>query len=140
MGAAYSQDLRDRVLSAYRRGMKTIEIAEVFEVSPAWARRIKQRLREGGETSPRKVGSPGVRKIDPERLAELVRKHPDATLGELREMLGNVCGQSAISAALRKLGLSFKERRSTRPSRSDPTSPSGVKTGRTISPASTPGG
>lgn len=58
MGVAYSQDLRDRVLSAYRRGMKTLQIAEVFEVSPAWARRVKQRLQQLGETSPRKTGFP----------------------------------------------------------------------------------
>lgn len=140
MGVAYSQDLRDRVLSAYRRGMKTVQIAEVFEVSPAWARRVKQRLRERGETSPRKTGSPGVRKIDRERLAGLVRERPDATLKELRGLLGNVCGESAISAALRGLGLSFKKRRSTRPSRSGPMSRGGVKTGRATSGASTPGG
>ena len=42
MGAAYSQDLRDRVLAAYDRGMVTSQIAKVFAVSPAWARRIKQ--------------------------------------------------------------------------------------------------
>lgn len=139
MGAPYSQDLRDRVLSAYRRGMKTIQIAEVFEVSPAWARRVKQRLAEGGETGPRKMGSPGVRKINRDQLAELVRQRPDATLKELRGLLGNVCGESAISAALRTLGLSFKKRRSTRPSRTGLMSRSGGKTGRATSPRWTPG-
>ena len=47
--AAYSQDLRDRIVAAYERGMKTKQIAVMFEVSPAWARRVKQRLREHGE-------------------------------------------------------------------------------------------
>jgi len=46
--AAYSNDLRDRVLAAYDRGMRTKQIAEVFQVSPAWARRIKQCRRETG--------------------------------------------------------------------------------------------
>jgi transposase len=50
MGAPYSQDLRDRVLAAYDRGMRTKQIAEQFSVSPAWARRVKQRHRESGET------------------------------------------------------------------------------------------
>ncbi|MEM8738841.1 MAG: hypothetical protein AAGG38_10250 [Planctomycetota bacterium] len=36
MGRAYPQELRDRVLAAYDRGMKTTRIAEVFAVSPAW--------------------------------------------------------------------------------------------------------
>ena len=57
MAARYSQDLRDRVLAAYDRGMKTKQIAIVFYVSPAWARRIKQRRCETGQTTPRKMGA-----------------------------------------------------------------------------------
>ena len=80
MGAAYSQDLRDRVLAAYDRGMVTSQIAKIFEVSPAWARRIKQDRRETGRTTPRPMG--GVRrvKIDPARLRQLVEQQPDGTL------------------------------------------------------------
>jgi len=140
MDAAYSQDLRDRVIRAHQRGMATLEIARTFDVSPAWVRRVKQRLRESGETTPRKVGSPGVRKIDPEHLAELVREQPDATLKELRERLGVECGESTVCTVLKKLGLSFKKRRSMRPSRTARTSPSGVKTGSRVSPGSTPAG
>lgn len=117
MAAPYSQDLRDRVLAAYDRGMQTKQIAEVFDVSPAWARMIKQRRRETGETAPRPMGGATVIKIDRARLAELVREQPDATLKELRERLGVQCAESAICMALKKLGLSFKKRRSTRPSR-----------------------
>jgi len=39
MGVAYGRDLRDRVLAAYDRGMKTKQIADLFEVSSSWARR-----------------------------------------------------------------------------------------------------
>ena len=56
MGAAYGQDLRDRVLAAYDRGMQTKPIADLFQVSPAWARRVKQRRRETGETTARPMG------------------------------------------------------------------------------------
>lgn len=122
MGAAYSQDLRDRVLAAYDRGMKTKNIAEVFAVSPAWARRIKQRRRETGETAPRKMGGPGPIKIDRTQLAELVREQPDATLKELQDRLGIGCCQSAIWTALDKMGLTFKKRRSMPPSGTAPTS------------------
>jgi len=114
---AYSQDLRDRVLLACDRGMPTKEVAEVFDVSPAWVRRLKQRRRETGETSPRPSGGARVRKIDLARLSELVKEQPDATARELRERLGIRCVESAIYAALKRLGLSFKKRRSTRPSR-----------------------
>jgi transposase len=117
MGAAYSQDLRDRVLAAYDRGMKTQQIAEVFSISKAWARRVKQRRREHGETSPRKMGGPGVIKVDRVHLAELVAERPDATGPELRELLGVACSDSAIYMALKELGLSYKKRRSMRRSR-----------------------
>lgn len=140
MGAAYSQDLRDRVLRAYERGMATAQIAHVFDVSPAWARRVKQRLREHGEAAPRKVGSPGVCKIDRQRLAELVHEQPDATLRELRERLGVVCAESAVCRALKKLGFSFKKRRSMRPSTTVPTSRRGVTTGRPSSRGTTHAG
>ena len=114
---AYSQDLRERVLKACDRGMPTKEVAEVFDVSPAWVRRLKQRRRETGETMPRPAGGARVRKIDMARLAELVQAQPDATAKELRERLGIQCGESAIYTALKRLGLSFKKRRSMPPNR-----------------------
>jgi len=140
MGAAYSQDLRDRVLAACDRGMKTRQIARVFAVSSSWVRRVKQRRRESGETTPRPMGGATVVKIDGERLAELVRQKPDATLGELREMLGVICVESAVCMALKRLGLSFKKSRSTRPSRTGRMSRSGVWNGKKNSRGWTPGG
>jgi transposase len=94
--------------------MKTKQIADVFKVSRAWARRVKQRRRETGETRPRKQGNPGVIKVDRTRLEQLVRAHPDATLAELRNHLGVPCATSTICMALKELGLSFKKRRSMR--------------------------
>ena len=137
MGAAYSQDLRDRVLAAYDRGMQTKQIADVFQVCPAWARRVKQRRRELGETAARTQGGARRIKIDPDRLAALVQDHPDATLKELRDQLGIVCAESAICMALQRLKLSFKKRRFTPPSRTGPTSPPGGRSGEPISPRAT---
>jgi transposase len=138
MGAPYAQDLRDRVLAAYDRGMKTKQIADLFQVSPAWARRIKQRRRETGETAPRPMGGATVVKIDAGRLAELVRQRPDATLKELRVMLGVDCVESAICMALKRLGLSFKKRRSARQSKtarmSHNNAPHGSETNRRSTP------
>ena len=129
MASPYSQDLRDRVLAAYDRGMSTKEIAAIFEVSRSWARRLKQRRRETGETAARPMGGATVVKIDRDRLAELVREQPDATLEELRQRLGVQCSISAVCMAIKELGLSFKKRRSTPRSRTVRTSPSGGKSG-----------
>jgi len=120
MGAAYSQDLRDRVLGAYDRGMMTKQIAELFQISRAWARRVKQRRRETGQKTSRPMGGVRVLKVDLERLRELVAQRPDATTRELHQRLqserGMDCGESAVGMALRRLGLSFKKRRSMPPS------------------------
>jgi transposase len=76
MGAAYSQDLRERILAAYGDGMETAAIAKLFRVSPAWARRVKQRRRETGETAPRPMGGVRVVKIDMTLLRQLVEASP----------------------------------------------------------------
>ena len=60
MGAAYSQDLRDRVVRAYDRGMASKQIADLFAVSRAWVRRVKQRRRESGQIAPKPMGGPGT--------------------------------------------------------------------------------
>ena len=113
MGAAYSQDLRDRVLAAYDRGMMTRQIAEIFQVSRAWARRVKQRRRDTGQRSARPMGGMRVIKVDLEHLRELIVRQPDATTRELHQRLRSErrveCGESAVGMALRRLGLSFKK-------------------------------
>ncbi len=129
MARPYSQDLRDRVLQAYDRGMKTKQIAELFSVSSSWARRVKQRRRETGETTHRRMGGPGVTVVDREQLAALVREHPDATLAELRSRLGVQCALSTLCVALKKMGLSFKKKRSTQRNKIAPTSPNDASPG-----------
>ena len=68
MGASYSQDLRDRVMAARDRGLKTKQVADLFGVSASWVRRVMQRRREAGETTPRPRGGVTVVKIDLHRL------------------------------------------------------------------------
>lgn len=139
MAGPYPQELRDRVLAAYDRGMRTSQIAEVFQVSPAWARRVKQRRREHGETGPRPMGGVTIVKIDLEQLRKLVEQQPDATIKELHQRLGIECSESAVGMALGRLRLTFKKRRSMPRSRIGPMSPSDARSGNTISPSVTCG-
>lgn len=131
MPAAYSQDLRDRVLSAYDRGMPTLQIATTFNVSPAWARRVKQVRREQQRTRALPMGGARVSKVDLPQLRALVEQQPDATIAELHQRLGGAacCSVSAVGMALSRLKLTFKKRRSMRPSRIGPTSPPGDRIG-----------
>jgi transposase len=137
MGAAYSQDLRDRIIAARDGGMRTKRVAEVFKVSASWVRRVMQRRREHGEQSPRPRGGATVIKIDLDRLRQLVDQQPDATARQLHQRLGIACSVSAVDMALRRMGLSFKKRRCMPPSRIGPTWLNDARNGEPINPATT---
>ena len=113
----YSMDLRQRVIAACDQNKKTKVVAKRFGVSPAWVRRLKQHRRERGDIIPRNGGGSRGRKIDRDRLAELVRQQPDATLAELQQRLGITVTLWGISKALRELKLTYKKSRSTPPSK-----------------------
>ena len=134
MAKPYPQELRDRVLAAYDRGMKTHQIADVFQVSPSWTRLIKQRRRETGETRPRPMGGATVIKIDMAQWRQLVEAQPDATIKEWHSRLDADCCESAVGLALKRLGLSFKKRRSMPPSKTVPMSRRVVTHGNAINP------
>jgi transposase len=134
MGAAYSQDLRDRIIAARDGGRKTNEVAKLFQVSASWVRRVMQRRRECGETRPRPRGGATIVKIDLDRLRELVAQQPDATVRELHQRLGIACSVSAVDMALRRAGLSVKKSRCTPPSRIGRTSRPSAGNGERISP------
>lgn len=116
---AYSLDLRQRVVSAYENGVETIlEVAERFEVSDSFIKKLLRRKRTTGEIAP--VGHRGGQ---PKRLSEKHRKWllktvlaaPDITLRELGERLLSEWGVSAsvptLSRELRALNLRRKKSR-----------------------------
>ena len=122
----FPMELRERVLNAYEeQGMETSEVAQTFGVSPAWARRLKQRWRELGSIAPlpqERGPEPSLDDADRARLAGLVADTPDATLAELRDALAPATGKppvsvSTVSRAVRDLGLTLKKSRRTRPSK-----------------------
>lgn len=111
---AYSMDLRERVLRDCDRGMETRQVATKYEVSESWVRRLKQRRRETGEVAARRPGSRREPKWVPhaERLQQIVAEKPDATLEELRALLGVKFSIHTIARALRALQLTFKKKSS----------------------------
>lgn len=110
---AYSEDLRQRVVQACDEGELTREeIAKRFDVSTAWIRRLLQRRRETGSFSAlyENCGrKPSLTDAQRQRLAETVRKHPDATLAELKRKARLKCSVPTIHRTLKSLGLSFKK-------------------------------
>ena len=118
--AAYSLDLRERVLRAWDGGMDAETIAATFAVSRAWVHRLVQRRRETGSFAPRVQTKFRARVLDghEERLAALIAARPDATLAELRDALPTTAGLSTLWRAIDRLGFRFKKngtRRRTAP-------------------------
>ncbi len=116
---AYSLDLRQRVVSAYENGVETIlEVAERFQVSDSFIKKLLRRKRTTGTIAP--IGHRGGQ---PKRLSEKHRKWilktvlatPDITLEDLRESLLSEHNISAsvptLSRELRALNLRRKKNR-----------------------------
>src|SRR5437870_8515486 len=110
----YSSDLRQRILDTVQRGEGSLrQIARRFLVSLSFVTRLLQLYRSTGslEPKPHRGGNPAaLGPEDLERLRQLIREQPDATLEEWRQRLGVSCSLMAISRALRKLGLPRKKK------------------------------
>ena len=110
----YSPDLRQRILETVQRGEGSLrQIAQRFLVSLSFVVRLLQTYRRTGSIQPRPHRGGNPAKLGPEdweRLRELVRQQPDATLEELRQRLGVACSTMALCRALKKRGLPLKKK------------------------------
>jgi transposase len=111
--AAYSQDLRQRILDAVERNEGSLrQIARRFVVSLSFIVRLLQIHRRTGSIDPKPPGGghpAALGSDDLERLKELIRQQPDATLKELRQRLGASCSLTTIWRAVEKLRLPRKK-------------------------------
>src|SRR5215468_7613942 len=102
----YSQDLRQRIVDTVQRGEGTIpQIAARFLVSVSFVTRLLQLHRSSGSVEPRPHGGGNPAVLTPEdleRLRELIRERPEATLQECATYLGSSCRLMTISRALKK--------------------------------------
>jgi transposase len=113
--AAYSQDLRERVLNACERGESPAAIAKRLEVSVSWVRSVYQRYKETGERRAHRVGGYRVSRLaDWEgEIKAWIAEKPDMTLAEIVEHLNENSVKIAISSLWERLnqwGLSFKKK------------------------------
>ena len=128
MPKPYSQDLRDRVIEAVERGeMSRRAAARRYEISESAAVKWLGRFEQDGSRAP--VGHGGHRpsKLMPHRgfIEAARREKPDATLQALCDRLlaerGVKADTSMMSRFFRRIGVTFKKRRSWRASRIGPT-------------------
>src|SRR5438270_747051 len=110
----YSEDLRTRIIAAIDQCEGSLrEIARRFRVSLTFIERLLRHRRKTGSIRPKPHGGGRLPALDDhqrDRLLELVRKQPDATLEELRHVLDVDCSLAAICRALKKLGITRKKK------------------------------
>ena len=122
MAAAYSIDLRERVVQDGDAGLSSKDLAERSHVSRAWVDALKQRRRETGSIEPRKQTKFRGRVLagHEAQLAALVAARPDATLAELRDALRTSAALATVWRELDRLQFTVKKndsRRRTTPAR-----------------------
>lgn len=128
--AAYSIDLRQKIMSAYERRLGSQRtLADVFGVSLSFVEKVLRRYRTTGELGPKPHGGgqkPQVDAAAQARIRQVVREHPDATLGELCAWLADATGVRVSMATrcrvVQRLALPRKKNRSTRRSATRPAS------------------
>ena len=135
--AAYSIDLRQKILHAYERRLGSQRaLAHLFGVSLAFVEKVLRQHRTMGTIAPKPhAGGPRPRLDEATHglLRQLVRAHPDLTLHERCTRLAAATGVRVsvptMCRVLQRLSLPRKKRRSTRRSVTPSVS---SKRGRTI--------
>jgi len=122
---AYPVQLRQRIVEAVDRGVGSVpQVARLFRVAVNSVYNLLDLRDQTGTLQPRP--NPGGQRpaIPPERHDEvrrLLAEQPDLTLAQIRDRLGLACSEAAVCRTLKKLGLTRKKKRCTRPSSSGPT-------------------
>lgn len=114
----YSNDLRSKILQAYRNGEGSLrDIAQRFSVSLNCVWLLWQRYRATGSIHPKPHGGGQPSVMTEERLSilrELVEQHNDATLRELRDAFQQRTGlpvsRGTLSRALKRLKITRKKK------------------------------
>ena len=122
---AYAMEFREAVARAYDECRSSQEVAEQFNCSESWVRRLIQRRRETGSLAPRPLKLPDNNKLDEKdlkRLQELIRRTPDMTLAELAAALDDKVSVPTVWRATQALGLPLKKSPCMPPSRTGRTS------------------
>ena len=123
--AAFSMDLRERVITAYDRGDgSTRQLAEVFGVSRSWISKLLQLRRERGSIAAidyRPGPKPKLSDEQIDRMCRLVAEEPDLTAEEVRRRLRLPLSVSRVSAILKEIGFTRKKSPSSPRSNSEKT-------------------
>ncbi len=118
-------DFRRLVAEAHDESGSSAEVAEEFNCSESWVRRLLQNRRERGTLEPlttaRHDDQRSYDDADEQAIRELIRAKPDATLVEVAEAIGKPAHPGTVSRTLTRLNLPRKKSPRTPPSKTDRT-------------------
>lgn len=107
-----TEQTRQRAIAAYQKARGTQdEVARMYGINLRTFQRWWRQFRQAGSTAPGKRGHRQAvyRGQTLKRLDRVLRKHPDATLEELREKTGQSCSLMAVHRAVKRLGYRYKK-------------------------------
>jgi len=110
MAAAYSIDLRKKVMEAINRGISIYRLSRIFSISERTLFKWKKQYLETGSIEPKKRKTPPVKPIieDLDKFRNFVEKAPDRTGAQMAEDWGNISPRT-ISSTLKRAGFTYKK-------------------------------
>lgn len=110
MPKAYSEDLRLRVVSAYRSGRGSRDVSEQYKVSIPCIYRWDKIERETGALRPLYKAGGHSLIHDDEKFLAFAETHAHSTLSQMADAWEDDVSIFTISRKLRKLGITRKKR------------------------------
>jgi len=105
---AYSEDFRKRVLEYMEEGHSWEETRLTFKISNTAISNWRKNYKETGEVKDAPPRRKAYRKLNPEKLMEYIKEHPDAYQKEIGAAFG--CSDTAVRKAFKRLGITRKKR------------------------------
>lgn len=137
-----SLDLRVRILAACDKHDTTQQaVATRFGVSLGFVKKLLHQRKTIGtiDNLYSRVGrKPLLSAKQREQMRRVVLKHPGATLAEIARACHLDCSIATVDNTLRRMGLTYKKRRSAPPNKTAKTSPSNARNGRGKPASGTP--
>jgi len=104
---SYPVIFRERVIEYRKEGHTLEETSKVFKVAISTISGWEHKLEKEGNLENKELNRT-FKKINPEKLKEYVKNHPDAYLKEIAQEFK--CGQTSVRKALKKLKITRKKR------------------------------
>ncbi len=110
---AYSQDLRDRVINAYKEGKTSLDnIIDTFKICMDTAKDWIKRFETTGDYSSRQANNLGRQRrfTNKEAVLNFIKDNPDADGIAIRDAVAPELPMSTFYDTLKRMDITFKKR------------------------------